>query len=127
MELSISKCNKCGNMTELLINGGAQLVCCGEAMENMKANSTDAAGEKHVPVVTVEGNKVVVEVGSVAHPMTEKHHIAYVILVSEKTTQRIDLDHTGEPKAEFTLAADDKAVAAYEFCNLHGLWKTEIN
>lgn len=124
--LEFCKCKKCGNVVEKVVKSTGTLVCCGEEMKIMKANSTDAAGEKHVPVVEVEGNKVVVKVGSVEHPMTEEHLINFVVLVTEKTVQRVDFTSTDKPVAEFTLAADDKAIAAYEYCNLHGLWCKEI-
>lgn len=110
--------NEAGDILEKLVCEGGDL----SGLKAIEANSTDAAGEKHVPVIEVAGNKVTVKVGEVAHPMTEKHHIAFVILVTEKTIQRVDLDHEGEPVAEFVLADDDKAIAAYEYCNLHGLW-----
>ena len=125
-ELTFYKCNRCGNIVELLVNGGGTLVCCREDMKELKANSTDAANEKHVPVVEVAGNKVSVKVGSVAHPMTEEHHIAFVVLLTEKTVQRVDLDHVGEPVAEFVLADDDKVVAADEYGNRHGLWVARV-
>lgn len=121
-ELTFYKSNRCGNVVEVVVNGGGTLVCCGEEMKELKANSTDGANEKHVPVIEVAGNKVSVKVGSVAHPMTEEHHIAFVVLLTEKTVQRVDLDHVGEPVADFVIADDDKVVAAYEYCNLHGLW-----
>lgn len=124
--LEFYKSKKCGNVVEVVVNGGGSLSCCGEDMKLLKANSSDGAGEKHVPAVEVNGNVVTVKVGSVEHPMTEEHHIAFVVLVTEKTVQRVDLPHTGKPEAVFTLAADDKAVAAYEYCNLHGLWVAEI-
>lgn len=125
-ELKFFKCKKTGTIVERIIENCDALVCCGEDMKLLKANSSDGAGEKHVPAVTVDGNVVTVNVGSVAHPMTDEHHIAFVVLVTEKTVQRVDLPHTGEPVAVFTLGSDDKALAAYEYCNLHGLWVAEI-
>lgn len=110
--------NEAGDILEKLVCEGGDLA----GLKAIEANSTDGAGEKHVPVIEVAGNKVTVKVGEVAHPMTEKHHIAFVVLVTEKTVQRVDLDHEGEPVAKFVLAEDDKAIAAYEYCNLHGLW-----
>lgn len=124
--VSFYKCNLCGNIVEKVVNGGGPLSCCEQDMELLKANSTDAAGEKHVPVVEVSGNKVVVKVGSVEHPMTPEHSIKFIVLVTEKTVQRVDLLPTDKPVAEFALADGDKAVAAYEYCNLHGLWVAEV-
>lgn len=100
--------------------------CCGESMVELKANTTDAATEKHVPVIKVEGNKVIVEVGSVAHPMAEEHFITFIAIETAKTEQIHYLKPGEVPVAVFALADDDKLVAAYEYCNLHGLWKAEI-
>lgn len=125
-ELEFYVCELCGNLVELAINGGGDLSCCGQPMKKLEANTTDAAGEKHVPVVEVDGQKVVVKVGSVLHPMEEKHHISFVYLVTEKAVMRVDLEVGKDPIAEFTIAEDDKVVAAYEYCNLHGLWKVEL-
>lgn len=125
-ELKFYKCNLCGQVVELLVEGPGTLVCCDQEMELLKANSSDGAGEKHVPVVEVEGNKVTVKVGSVVHPMTEKHLITFIVLLTEKGVQRVDLAHTDEPEAVFTIAEDDKVIAAYEYCNLHGLWVAEV-
>ena len=94
-------------------------------MEELTPNTSDGAGEKHVPVIKKDGNKVTVEVGSVAHPMLEAHYIMFVLLETKKGVQRVDLAPDTEPKAEFVLADGDEVVAAYEYCNLHGLWKAE--
>lgn len=118
-------CKDCGEVIEVVVGEAADFICNGKEMVKLEANTTDAAGEKHVPVIEQNGNKVVVKVGSVPHPMEEKHHIAFVTLVTEKGHQRFDLPVDGEPVAEFTVADDDKVVCAYEFCNLHGLWKAE--
>ena len=124
--IKVFRCNRCGNIVTYLLEKGGKLVCCGEDMEELKANSTDAAGEKHVPVVKVDGSTVTVEIGSVPHPMLEEHFINFVILETEKGFQKVTLAPGAEPKAVFALAEGDKAVAAYEYCNLHGLWKAEI-
>lgn len=94
----------------------------GSEYVELKANSTDAAKEKHVPVITVDGNKVHVVVGSIPHPMTEEHHIAFIALVTSEKTELKQLNHTGKPEADFVLAEGEKVVEAYEYCNLHGLW-----
>ena len=124
--LKIFKCNHCGNIFEVVNDAKVVPVCCGEPMRELKANTTDAAQEKHVPEVSVEGNLVKVKVGSVEHPMTEEHHIAFIYLETENGVARKDLDHTGKPEAVFALAEDEKPVAVYEYCNLHGLWKKEL-
>lgn len=91
------------------------------------ANSVDAAAEKHVPVVTCSGKTVTVNVGSVAHPMTEAHSITTVFLETQKGGQYKFLHHDGEPIVHFEVASDDKAIAAYAYCNLHGLWKADLD
>jgi superoxide reductase len=92
-------------------------------MTVLEPNTSDGAGEKHVPVIKQDGNKVTVEIGSVAHPMLEEHHIMFIILETKKGVQKVDLAAGAEPKAEFALTEGDEVVAAYEYCNLHGLWK----
>lgn len=124
-EVKIYRCNHCGNIVSKIVDGGVTPVCCGENMTYLDPNTSDGAGEKHVPVITVDGDKVHVAVSTVAHPMTEEHLIQFVILQTEKGEQRVDLKAGQEPAADFVVAAGDKAVAAYEYCNLHGLWKAE--
>lgn len=124
--VKLYKCAHCGNIVEMVEDRGVTPVCCGEAMKLLDPNTTDAATEKHVPVVEVSGNKVVVKVGSAEHPMTEEHHISFIILETDKGVQRKALDHTGKPEAEFTLLDGEKPVAAYEYCNLHGFWKAAL-
>lgn len=123
----IFKCNKCGKMIEVFPNTHCcPTVCCGEPMEEVKANSVDAALEKHVPAVEVEGNKVHVQVGSVIHPMLDNHYITFILLVTDKETRRIDLKPGEAPVHTFTLGEDEKPLAVYEYCNLHGLWVKEL-
>lgn len=95
-------------------------------MKELVANTTDAATEKHVPVVKVDGNKVAVEVGSTLHPMTPEHLIEWIVLETDKGYTVHHLTADDEPKTAFVLADDEKAVAVYEYCNLHGLWKKEL-
>ena len=119
-------CKHCKNIITMVEDKGVPVVCCGEKMTELKANTSDGAGEKHVPVVQVEGSKVTVKVGEVTHPMLEEHHIAWIYLETSQGGQIKYLDHTGAPEAVFALAEGEQAVAAYEYCNLHGLWKAEI-
>jgi len=122
-KLNLFICKKCGKIIELMPGShGCPTMCCGEPMQELKANSVDAAKEKHVPVIVKEGNKVTVSVGSVEHPMTEAHHIAYIILVTDKEVRRHDFVYTDRPVYTFTVGEDEKVLEAYEFCNLHGLW-----
>ena len=121
----ISVCKKCGNMVVTIKDGAGQLVCCGEPMQELVPNTTDAAQEKHVPVIERDGSKVVVKVGSVAHPMQDAHFIEWVYLITNQGGQRKSLKPGEEPTAEFALAAGEEPVAALEYCNLHGLWKAD--
>lgn len=116
-------CKHCGNIIAYVHDAGVPVMCCGEKMEEIIPGSVDAAAEKHVPVIEKSGNKVTVKVGSAAHPMTEAHHIAWIALETEMGNQRKELDVTGIPSADFALLEGDKVVAAYAYCNLHGLWK----
>ena len=111
----------------MLITGGGQDISCGgKPMNFLTANTTDAAQEKHVPQVTVDGKKISVQVGSVEHPMTEAHLIQWIYLQTKRGGQYVHLTVNDKPVAEFIVADDDEPIAAYEFCNLHGLWKADI-
>lgn len=111
----------------MLIGGkGTDISCDGKPMSFLTANTTDAAQEKHVPQVTVDGKKIIVKVGSVAHPMTEAHLIQWIYLQTKRGGQYVHLTASDKPEAEFIVADDDEPVAAYEYCNLHGLWKADI-
>ena len=126
-EYKVFVCKHCGYIIEVFPNTHCcPTICCGEPMVELKANTTDAATEKHVPAVEVNGNTVNVQVGSIAHPMTEAHHIAFVTLITDKSVMRHDFNHTDEPVATFTLGADEKPLKVYEYCNLHGLWVKEL-
>ena len=119
--LQVYKCGICGNIVEVMHTGGGELVCCGQAMALVKENTVDAAKEKHVPVVerTADGFKV--KVGSVAHPMEDKHWIEWVEVIAEGKVHRQYLKPGQAPEAVFCVKAD--TVTAREYCNLHGLWK----
>ncbi|WP_302299771.1 desulfoferrodoxin family protein [Phascolarctobacterium faecium] len=119
-------CKHCGNMIGMIKSSGVNVVCCGDPMTELKPNTVEASQEKHLPVVTVEGNSVKVKVGSVEHPMTEEHHIAWIYLETEQGGQRKKLAVGSKPEAEFALAGGDKVVGVYEYCNLHGLWLTKV-
>ncbi len=118
-------CNLCGNLIEKIHDSGVTPVCCGQKMTELVAGTTEASREKHIPEVNVEGNLVTVTVGSVLHPMTKEHSILWVSLVTDKGIYRKELTPEDEPRATFTLT-DESALAAYAYCNLHGLWKAEI-
>ena len=112
----------------MLIGGNGQDISAGgKPMQFLTANTTDAAQEKHVPQVTVDGKKVRVQVGSVEHPMTEAHLIQWIYLQTKRGGQYVHLTAADKPVAEFVVADGDEPIAAYEYCNLHGLWKADIN
>jgi len=119
------RCVHCGNMVGLIDDNGAPLVCCGEEMEELVPNSVEASAEKHLPVVTVSGDSINVQIGSVPHPMDDAHHIAFVYVETERGGQRKILKANENPSAAFKLV-EDKPIAVFAYCNLHGLWKTEI-
>lgn len=119
-------CKHCGNLVGMIHASGVPIICCGEPMTLLEANSVDASKEKHVPVVKVEGDKVTVKVGSVAHPMLPEHHIDWIYLQTEKGGQRKCLEIGAAPETCFTLSCGDKPVRAFAYCNLHGLWVKDI-
>lgn len=125
MENKFYICKHCGNIIGMVNNAGVPIVCCGEPMEELIPNSVDASQEKHVPVVTVNGDVITVDIGSAAHPMLPEHYIEWVYVLTENGGQRKALKHGQEPKAVFVLK-DDKALAVYAYCNLHGLWVTKL-
>ncbi len=119
------KCEGCGKLAVLFKESACPTKCCGEPMVEVIPGTTDAAKEKHIPVIEQAGNIVKVTVGSVEHPMLEAHHIEWIILETNQGFQKKDLDPVGKPEAVFALAEGETVVAAYESCNLHGIWKAE--
>ena len=119
-------CEHCGNIVTKLTSAGVPIQCCGENMVELQAGVKEAAVEKHVPAVSVEGNLVKVSVGSVAHPMTEEHYIPWVALETERSASIHWLNPSDAPEVVFALAEGQTAKAVYAWCNLHGLWKTEL-
>lgn len=122
--MTILLCEKCGNMVSLLKKGVCPIRCCGEPLIELAPNTTDAAQEKHVPAVTVDGNKVNVKVGSVMHPMLDAHYIEWIAIETKKCVYRKNLIPGDAPEADFVIEDGDEFVAAYDYCNLHGLWKS---
>lgn len=121
--MKVYHCKLCGKMVHLMRDGAGQLVCCGQPMEELVANTADAAKEKHVPVIAKEGDHVTVTVSSAPHPMDPEHFIEWIVLETKKGCQQVDLKPGMKPAADFVLAEGDEVVAAYGYCNLHGLWK----
>ncbi|NGM17378.1 desulfoferrodoxin [Eggerthellaceae bacterium zg-893] len=126
MHMKFYKCEVCGNIAVKVFDSGKNLSCCGQEMTELVANTTDAAVEKHVPEVTVDGAGVHVQVGSVEHPMLPEHYIAFVCLETEQGYQIAELTSDDKPVVDFVTAEGDKPVRVYEYCNLHGLWVAEI-
>lgn len=119
-------CEHCGNIIAMVKDKGVPVMCCGQKMKPLVPGTTEAAVEKHIPVVTVDGNRVTVTVGAVEHPMTGEHYIEWISLQTKYGNQRREL-HPGEaPVTCFMLCDGDFVQAAYAYCNLHGLWKQEI-
>ena len=118
-------CEHCGNLIGMIHDSGVPMMCCGEEMTKLEPGMIEASHEKHVPVVSVDGNIVTVTIGSVEHPMVEEHHIVWVYLQTDRGGQRKCLEVGKKPAVTFALA-DEKPVAAYAYCNIHGLWKTDI-
>ncbi len=121
-KLQVYKCEVCGNIVEVLHAGKGQLVCCNQPMKLLKENTVDAAKEKHVPVIEKTDKGYKVKVGSVAHPMEEKHYIEWIELISDGVVLRQFLNPGDIPEAEFELSSEK--VSAREYCSLHGLWKS---
>lgn len=117
------RCDHCGNIVTFVHSAGVPVMCCGQKMTELVPGTTDGAAEKHVPVVNVEGNQVRVQVGSVEHPMLEEHYIQFIAIETQQGSQIKYLKPGEKPQAVFALAEGDQLVAAYEYCNLHGLWK----
>lgn len=120
-KLQIYKCEVCGNIVEMVHAGAGKLVCCGKPMTLLAENSTDAATEKHVPVVEKTADGFKVTVGSVAHPMEDKHYIEWIEVIADEKAYRKFLNPGDTPEAIFEIKADKVTARAY--CNLHGLWK----
>ena len=119
-------CPHCGSIVELVHDAGVPLFCCGQKMDRLVPGSVEASHEKHVPAVKVGDGFVEVNVGSVDHPMVDVHWIEWVQLVTDKGTYRKWLNPGEAPNVKYLLG-DEKPVAVYAYCNLHGLWKTELN
>ncbi len=123
MEMQFYRCSVCGQMIAIVKKTGAPVMCCGKPMEQITPNTVDAAGEKHVPVWEFDGNKVLVTVGEVEHPMTEEHYIEWVALKSKFGNQRKALKPGDAPKVCFTVCEGDEVEAVFAYCNLHSLWQ----
>ncbi|MBP5215363.1 MAG: desulfoferrodoxin [Alphaproteobacteria bacterium] len=120
------RCRHCGNIVAYVNASGVDVVCCGEKMEKIVENTVEASTEKHLPVITREGNHVHVAVGSIEHPMEEKHYIQWIALETKNGNQRKILKPGDKPAADFCVIDGDEVIKAYEYCNIHGLWSTKF-
>ena len=123
-ERSFLKCEICGNMVGVIENSGVHIICCGQEMTALTPNTVDASREKHVPVTSLDGNKLTVTIGAEPHPMTEAHHISWISVAQDSLTQRHTLKPTDVASCEFIIHNGPATVYAY--CNLHGLWAIEL-
>ena len=121
-KVTFYRCSHCGNIVALIKKGGGTLVCCGDPMTKLDANTTEASHEKHIPAVTKKDGKLLVQIGSALHPMTEEHHIEWIALVRDTSVEIKFLKAGDSPTAEFVADGGD----VYAYCNLHGLWVTQI-
>ncbi|MBQ8143555.1 MAG: desulfoferrodoxin [Butyricicoccus sp.] len=126
MKVKFYRCAHCGNIIHKIHDAGVPVVCCGQKMEELVPNVVDASGEKHVPVASVEGSVLHVHIGAVDHPMVDAHYIEWVFVELENGHFLKELKPDSDPHVEFQLGENDKPVAVYAYCNLHGLWMSEI-
>lgn len=119
-------CSHCGNIVTYVTNHGPSIVCCGEKMKEIIPASVEAAHEKHMPIIHVNGNEVTVHVSSIDHPMLDEHWIEWIALETTEGFQRKQLAPGTQPECKFMLTSNDKVIAAYCYCNLHGLWETRF-
>ena len=125
-EMKFYICEHCGNIIGKIHDAGVPVVCCGQKMTELVPGTVEASVEKHIPVVTVEGNQVKVQIGSVEHPMIPEHYIMWVYMQTTVGGQLKNLLPGTAPAVTFALTEDEKPVAVYAYCNLHGLWKTDL-
>lgn len=123
--MRIFKCEICGNIVELINDGGGTLVCCGQEMEEIEINTEENTYEKHIPFVQKEGNKVKVQIGKTIHPMIDEHYIEWIALIEDNFIQKVNLKPGDEPIANFTVQSDNFTV--YTYCNIHGFCMTKNN
>ncbi len=124
MEMKFYRCEHCGQIVAVVKGTGVPVMCCGQAMTEIVPGTVDASLEKHVPVVAVNGSTVTVKVGAAEHPMLDEHYIEWVALQTKQGNQRKSLKPGDKPEVSFALCEGDDVVAAYAYCNLHGLWKS---
>jgi superoxide reductase len=124
--MEFHKCAICGKIVAMVKDGVPDTICCGKPMQKLIPNTSDGAGEKHVPSAQAKDEVLSVKVGAVEHPMTEAHHIEWIAIETTVGNQRKVLDPLGKPETMFALLPGEKVKSVYEYCNLHGLWKLDI-
>ena len=122
----IYRCNTCGHIVQILHQGGGTLVCCGQDMEFIGTKTVEEGNEKHLPVVKIDGNKVIVDVGSVAHPMEDAHYIEWIEVINGDESKKVFLKPNEVPHAEFLFENISGELRVREYCNIHGLWETVV-
>lgn len=125
MTVKFYRCAICGKILAMVKETAVPTICCGQPMTELIPGTTDGATEKHIPIVSRNGNLVEVKIGSVEHPMTQEHYIQWICLQTKQGNQRKMLKSTDKPEAKFMIFEDDEVEAVYEYCNIHGLWKNE--
>lgn len=125
MQLKFFYCPHCGKIISIVKDSGVETICCGQPMKPLIPGTTDGAKEKHLPVITADKQKITVTVGETLHPSLPEHYIEWILLQTDKGIQQKMLNPRDKPAAEFVILPDEKIIAAYEYCNLHKLWKTE--
>jgi superoxide reductase len=124
--MKLFKCSVCGNVVELIHEGGGTLVCCGKPMELLVPNTVEASLEKHIPVINYSDNKLEIRVGDIIHPFTEEHYISFIVIEYDNKILKLKLDKTKEPIANIDFNYQGN-INVYAYCNLHGLWTTSKN
>lgn len=124
--MKLLKCSVCGNIVEMIEDKNVPVMCCGKPMEELKANTSDGALEKHVPVAEYADGVLRVKVGSMEHPMLPEHFITMILVEVNHQVLRANLTPSDKPEAVFAIPEGSGKVHVYEYCNLHGLWKTDI-
>ena len=125
--INFYECRHCGNIVMFVKSSGVVSICCGDQMQMMVPGTSDGATEKHVPVIIVNGDRVVVKIGEKNHPMEKDHYIEWIVLETNKGIHATHLDYDDKDAAAgFTLQDGEHAIAAYEYCNIHGLWMKEL-
>ena len=123
MKKKFLRCAHCGNLVEVINDSNVPIICCGEPMQELTANNTDGATEKHVPVVDINNELVTITVGETIHPMTEEHYIMWIHVFSNTREYHFNLTPTDNPQVKFNKDINEEIKEVYAYCNIHGLWR----